>query len=107
IEQWGQMKSPEAAFALAQLAVYHPNAKLAEKAAKQLHDKPEDSYAPLLLSALCSPIEHHYEYLESPDGQVIAKHLFTREFEDRKLEKQQATTYQNATTDFRHRELPA
>jgi hypothetical protein len=105
IEQWGRMKSPEAAFALAQLAVYHPNEKLAEKAAKQLRDKPEDSYAPLLLSALCSPIEHHYEYLESPDGQVLAKHLFTREFEDRKLEKQQTTTY--ATADFRRRELPA
>ena len=93
IEQWGRMKSPEAAFVLAEVAVFHPDQKLAAKAAKQLHDKPEDSYVPLLLSALTSLIEHQYEYFQTPDGDVIAKHRFTREVEDRKIVVEQATTF--------------
>ena len=73
IELLKNMKAAEAAGALAWQAVFSPWEPIRAAAAAALKEQRKHDYVPLLLGAMRTPIQAHYELYDSPDGGFLVR----------------------------------
>lgn len=93
------MKGHAAAEALARQAVLSPWEMVREQASRRLKKRPRDTYVPLLLSSMYTPVQIRAELYRTPRGRLLYRHLFYREGQK---EKQLAVF----ETEYRRRALP-
>jgi hypothetical protein len=82
IETLAGMSDPEAALALARLAVYWPSPIGRELAAKKLAGRDLDTYVPQLLASMFSPVISQFVATNLPNGRIGYRHAFLREGDD-------------------------
>lgn len=79
IETLGNTDAHEASAALARQAVFSPWQKVREAAAEKLKARDKETYVPVLLSALQSPIQSRAALYQDPRGRLVYRHAFFRE----------------------------
>jgi hypothetical protein len=97
VETLGQMPDLEAAGGLATLAVLSPWAEVRSAAARQLGDRPQDHYVPLMLDAMYTPVVTSTSVVPVRTGGLMYRHQFLREGMDER---------QLLVLDTRYRRVP-
>jgi len=73
------ISDPEAAVSLARLGVFSQWAPVREKAVVALRSKDKQSYIPLLLSSMFTPVEARAAIFRTPRGRLVHRNVFVRE----------------------------
>lgn len=82
VEKIATFHDPESTASLARHAVLAPWPEVRELAARQLKDRPEDEYIPLLLGSMSGPIESRTSFGRGIGGRLMYRHEFVREGQD-------------------------
>lgn len=84
VELLTNLSVPAAAQSLSRIAVGDPLSPAGQAASKALRDKSESHFVPQLLSLLSTPIASRFAVFQNNRGEIIYRHLFERELEDRR-----------------------
>lgn len=84
VQTVAKMPATEASLSLARHAVYAKWPNTRELAADELRLRDEQTFMPVLLSAMTTPIQTRAELYNGPGGRLMYGHAFFREGQDRK-----------------------
>lgn len=82
VEALHHLSHYEATQALARIAITSPFVKAQEQCAQYLKDRNPDDYVPALLGCMYSPVTSRMVIMPTRDGQLMYRHMFSREGQD-------------------------
>jgi len=84
VETLGQIAGEDATLALARQAVHSPWDEVRRDAAHRLAHRPRETYVPVLLSALYTPLQVHSQLDRIEPGRTLFRQVFYREGQNKK-----------------------
>jgi len=95
VAQLDKMTAHEASVSLARQAVFSPWEAVRDTAVEKLKSRPKETFVPVLLSAMYTPVQSRAELYQGPDGRLMYRHVLFREGQKHKELAVFDTTYRN------------
>lgn len=93
VETTAQMTEPAAVAALARHAVFSPSLTVRQAAVTKLQSCDRDSFVPLLVSSMFTPVVSQIAEIALPNGRIGYRHIFLREGAERQEQLVLETEY--------------
>ncbi|MHC4404488.1 MAG: polymorphic toxin-type HINT domain-containing protein, partial [Planctomycetota bacterium] len=108
VETLGEMKALEATVGLAQQAVFSPWEPVRQAAVERLKPRDMEEYVPMLLAAMSGEIQSQVAVVRGPFNQIMYRHMFFREGQDRQdlaVFDRNYQTFQSDTPNLDRRDM--